>query len=158
MRPWLGSDSAMDPVATRRYLPPMASRIDSLWTAPYKSPLLWAAALFLLASGTARSELIHGVQLPDGTQKVGENRYRAKEDFDAVVKYYRSVYPPAAYPRKSIVNRPEVKAVHITNPSMKNFEGLNIYVANDEVRIYVIPVVEPKPTKKKGTEKPAAKR
>jgi hypothetical protein len=41
---------------------------------------------------------------------------------------------------------------------MKNFEGLNIYVANDEVRIYVIPVVEPKPTKKKGTEKPAAKR
>jgi hypothetical protein len=136
----------------------MPSRIDSARTALYKSPLSWAAALLLLAPATARSESIHGAQLPDGAQKVGENRYRAKEDFDGVVKYYRSVYPPAAYPRKSIVNRPEVKAVHITNPSMKNFEGLNIYVANDEVRIYVIPVVEAKPTKKKGTEKPAAKR
>jgi len=136
----------------------MASWIDSLRTALYKSPLFWAAAL-LLVSASARGELIHGAQLPDGAQKVGENRYRAKEDFDAVIKYYKSVYPPAAYPRKTIVNRPEVKAVHITNPSMKNFEGLNIYVANDEVRIYVLPVAEaPKPTKKKGTEKPAAKK
>jgi len=91
---------------------------------------------------------------------VGENRYRAKEDFEAVLKYYRTVYPVATHPRKQIVNRPEVKAVHIMNPSMKNFEGLNIYVANDEVRIYVIPVAETKPAKpakKKGNEKSAKK-
>ena len=121
---------------------------------------LWVAAAFLLVSALARGETVHGAQLPDGSQKVGENRYRAKEDFEAVLKYYRTVYPPATHPRKQIVNRPEVKAVHITNPSMKNFEGLNIYVANDEVRIYVIPVAETKPAKpvkKKGNERPAKK-
>jgi len=120
----------------------------------------WVVAPLLLASALARGETVHGAQLPDGSQKVGENRYRAKEDFEAVLKYYRTVYPAASHPRKQIVNRPEVKAVHITNPSMKNFEGLNIYVANDEVRIYVIPVAETKPAKpvkKKGNERPAKK-
>lgn len=122
----------------------------------YPFPLVWTAVL-LLSGPAAWSETVHGAQLPDGAQKVGENRYRAKEDFDAVLKYYKSVYPAAAYPRKPIVNRPEVKAVHIANPSMKNFEGLNIYVANDEVRIYVIPVAENKPVKKKGSDRAARK-
>ena len=112
-----------------------------------------AALAVLLWCQATWSETVRGAQLPDGAQKVGENRYRAKEDFDAVLKYYRSVYPPAAYPRKPIVNRPEVRAVHITNPSMKNFEGLNIYVANDEVRIYVIPITEAKPVKKRPSRK-----
>jgi len=116
-------------------------------------PLWCIAGLLLVASAGARGETVHGAQLPDGAQKVGENRYRATEDFEAVLKYYKTVYPTSAYPRKPIVNRPEVKAVHITNPSMKNFEGLNIYVANDEVRIYVIPVAETKPVKKKGNER-----
>ena len=133
----------------------MPARLNSISTRS-----LLVAAPLLLASALVRGETVHGAQLPDGSQKVGENRYRAKEDFEAVLKYYRTVYPVATHPRKQIVNRPEVKAVHITNPSMKNFEGLNIYVANDEVRIYVIPVAETKPvkpTKKKGNEKPAKK-
>ena len=83
--------------------------------------------------------------MPDGAQKVGENRYRAPHDFEETLKYYRTVYPVQAYPRKSIVNQPGVKAVHIVNPSGKNFEGLNIYEANDEVRIYVVPVPPPPP-------------
>ena len=33
-----------------------------------------------------------------------------------------------------------MKAVHIVNPSGKKFEGLNIYEANDEVRIYIVPL------------------
>ena len=123
----------------------MPARLNSISTRS-----LLVAAPLLLASALVRGETVHGAQLPDGSQKVGENRYRAKEDFEAVLKYYRTVYPVATHPRKQIVNRPEVKAVHITNPSMKNFEGLNIYVANDEVRIYVIPVAETKPTKRKG--------
>jgi hypothetical protein len=134
----------------------MAGLIDR-GRASLTSALLAAASLLLLAPGIARSEIVHGAQLPSGVQKVGENRYRAKEDYESVLKYYKTAYPPAAYPRKQIVNRPEVKGVHISNPTMKNFEGLNIYVANDEVRIYVIPVVEPKPLKKKGNEKPARK-
>jgi len=121
------------------------------------APWWWTAGLVFFASAVARGEIVHGAQIPDGAQKVGENRYRATEDFDAVLKYYKTVYPTSAYPRKPIVNRPEVKAVHISNPSMKNFEGLNIYVANDEVRIYVIPVAETKPVKKKGPEKATKK-
>lgn len=117
----------------------------------------WSAGLLLFAATIARGETVHGAQLPAGAQKVGENRYRAAEDFDGVLKYYKTVYPTAAYPRKPIVNRPDVKAVHIANPSMKNFEGLNIYVANDEVRIYVIPVAETKPMKKKGSDRATKK-
>ncbi len=123
-------------------------RLDTRNARPYKAPPLWAAVALLVAvSGVARADVVNGVQLPDGIQKVGENRYRAPEDFEATLKYYRTVYPTGSYPRKSIVNQPGVKAVHIVNPSGKNFEGLNIYEANDEVRIYVVPAA-PKPTAK----------
>lgn len=135
----------------------MIRAIDRDRRAVRTPPWRCIAGLLLVASAVARGETVHGAQIPDGAQKVGENRYRATEDFDAVLKYYKSVYPTSAYPRKQIVNRPEVKAVHIANPSMKNFEGLNIYVANDEVRIYVIPVAETKPTKKKGPERATKK-
>jgi hypothetical protein len=101
--------------------------------------------------GSARADMVNGVQLPDGAVKVGENRYRVKEDFEGILKYYRSVYPVTAFPRRQIVNQPGVKAVHITNPNGKSFEGLNIYLSNDEVRIYVIPPADgPKPGKKRG--------
>ncbi len=135
----------------------MARAIESSGRAFRAAPLWWSAGLLLFAATIARGETVHGAQLPAGAQKVGENRYRAAEDFDGVLKYYKTVYPTAAYPRKPIVNRPDVKAVHIANPSMKNFEGLNIYVANDEVRIYVIPVAETKPMKKKGSDRATKK-
>jgi hypothetical protein len=109
------------------------------------------AVAAVVVAGAARADLVSGVQLPDGAVKVGENRYRVKEDFEGILKYYRSVYPVAAFPRRQIVNQPGVKAVHITNPIGKSFEGLNIYLSNDEVRIYVIPPADAqKPGKKKG--------
>ena len=81
-----------------------------------------------------------GAQIPDNARKVAEHRYRAYGDFDAVMKFYKNTYSPANYPRKSIVNQPGVKAVHLSNPSGKGgWEGLNIYVTNDEVRISVVP-------------------
>lgn len=114
--------------------------------------------MLLLAPATARSEMVHGAQIPDGAQKVGENRYRPKEDWEALLKYYRSVYPPSSHPRKQIANQPGIKALHISNPSGKNFGGLNIYVANDEIRIYIVPVGETaKPKKKAGDTRPAKK-
>jgi hypothetical protein len=100
-------------------------------------------------AGISRAETVHGAHLPDGAQKVAENRYRVEQDFDTTVKHYKAVYPPANYPRTMIVNQPGVKAVHIANPSGKGFEGLNIYQANEEVRIYIVPVAETKPKKKK---------
>jgi hypothetical protein len=81
-----------------------------------------------------------GAQLPDGARKVAEHRYKSSTDFEGTLKYYKNVYPVSTYPRKSVVNQPGVKAVHIPNNSGKgSWEGLNIYEANDEIRIYVVP-------------------
>lgn len=137
----------------------MIRALDSLMAGFYKARPLGAVLLALWAVG-AKAESTSGAQLPDGAQKVGENRYRAPQDFEGTMKYYRTVYPVNAYPRRSIVNQPGVKAVHIVNPSGKNFEGLNIYEANDEVRIYIVPAqsavkpaAKPEPSSKKPGKK-----
>jgi hypothetical protein len=122
----------------------MTRALDSLRGHFYKARPLWAALAVLWVTA-AGADTVNGAQLPDGSQKVGENRYRAPHDFEETLKYYRTVYPVQAFPRKPIVNQPGVKAVHIVNPGGKNFEGLNIYEANDEVRIYIVPVPPPPP-------------
>lgn len=97
--------------------------------------LAWS---LLAASALAETEL--GAQLPDGARKVAEHRFKAPGDFAATLKYYRTVYPTSSFPRRNVVNQPGVKAIHISNTSGKgSWEGLNIYEANDEVRIYVVP-------------------
>ena len=107
-------------------------------------------------SAAAQRVVVHGVQLPDGSEKVGENRYRSsRRDFEQTLDYFKATLPAGNYPRRSIVNQPGVKAVHIANPSGRKFEGINIYQANDEVRIYVIAAEPPKkaPPKKKAEKK-----
>lgn len=118
----------------------MTRALDSLKGLFYKPRPLGAAVVAALWMSAAAAEVVSGAQIPDGSQKVGENRYRAPGDFDKTMDYYKSVYPASAFPRRSIVNQPGVKAVHIVNPSGKNFDGVNIYEANDEVRIYVVPL------------------
>src|SRR5436190_1342380 len=120
--------------------------LDSIRRHRYSAALLGVG----LWCGVAWAELVSGAQLPEGSSKVGEHRYRAPDGYDETLKYYRSVYPPGTYPRRTVVNQPGVKAVHITNPSKKGFEGLNIYEANDEVRIFIVeaePQPKPKPVK-----------
>lgn len=81
-----------------------------------------------------------GAPLPEYARKVAEHRYRAPSDFDGTMKFYKTALPASQYPRKNIVNQPGVKALHIANTSGKGgWEGLNIYEANEEVRIYVVP-------------------
>ena len=133
----------------------MTQRLDRLQRAFYKARHFAAVAAAVVGL-TAQAEVVGGVQLPDGSQRVGENRYRAPQDFEETVKYYRAVYSAGSYPRKSIVNQPGVKAVHISNPSGRNFEGLNIYEANDEVRIYIVPL-ESAAKPKRAPAKPAKK-
>ncbi len=116
----------------------MNATLDTPKGAFYKPRPLWLAGLMLLLPVGAGAEVVGGVQMPDGVRQVGENRYRAPGDLETTLKYYRTVYPPDRFPRRSIVNQPGVKAFHIQNPSGKNFEGLNIYEANDEVRIFIV--------------------
>lgn len=97
--------------------------------------------LVLLAGASAMGESELGASIPDGARKVAEHRYKSSTDFEGTLKYYKTIYPSTSYPRKNVVNQPGVKAVHIPNTSGKGgWEGLNIYEANDEVRIYVVPV------------------
>ena len=117
----------------------MTRALDSLKGLFYKARPLGAVVLALTAA-VAAAETVSGAQLPDGSQRVGENRYRAPGDFEKTLEFYKSVYPASAYPRRAIVNQPGVKAVHISNPSGKNFEGLNIYQSNEEVRLYIVPL------------------
>ncbi|HYO59884.1 hypothetical protein [Archangium sp.] len=125
----------------------MTPALDTLKGLFYKARPLGAAVAALWMS-VALAEVVSGAQLPDGSRKVGENRYRAPGDFEKTLEYYKAVYPVSAFPRRAVVNQPGVKAVHIVNPSGKNFEGVNIYEANDEVRIYVVPLqVTPAPAK-----------
>ncbi|MGO9063187.1 MAG: hypothetical protein ACLQIH_00445 [Myxococcaceae bacterium] len=110
-----------------------------------------AAALGVLVSAAARAEVLDGVQFPDKTMRVGERRYRVPQDWENTMKYFKTAYPSAQYPRHTIVNQPGVKAIHLANPDGHGgWVGLNIYEANDEVRVYVVPPdgVAAKPAKK----------
>ncbi len=100
---------------------------------------LFALALTLsLTAFAGDTEL--GAVLPDSASKVGEYRYRIKGNIEDALKFYKSVYPPREYPRKSIANQPGVKAVHIVNPSGKgDWEGINIYETSEETRLFVVP-------------------
>ena len=101
---------------------------------------LFSLLAVVVASQVWAGEVELGAVLPDGARRVAEHRFRASSDFDGTLKFYKTAYPPAQYPRKTVVNQPGVKAVHITNPSGRGgWEGLNIYEANEEVRIYVVP-------------------
>jgi hypothetical protein len=115
-----------------------------------------AAALVLLAS-PAFAEQVLGAQLPDQAKKVAELRYRTSQDWDDTMKYFRGVYPKEKYPRRDIINQPGVRAIHLANPNGKGWEGLNIYQANDEVRIFVVPSESMKPAKKTPPKKPGKK-
>jgi hypothetical protein len=126
--------------------------LDTPKSGPYKTRPLWLVGLLLFAVPASAMEVEGGAQVPDGAQKVAERRYRTRQDLEETLKYYKKEYPPNAYPRKSIVNQPGIKALHIVNPSGKGFEGLNIYVANDEVRIYVVPVGDGKTKKDEKKE------
>ncbi len=134
----MGASSWLDAVQSLIYLPVLVKRIVS------------ALSVFTLAfAGVASAETELGAQLPDGARKVAEHRYRSSTDFDATLKYYKTVYPSSQYPRKAVVNQPGVKAIHIVNSSGRgSWEGLNIYEANEEVRIYIVPAVAPVRKKK----------
>ena len=119
----------------------MSERLDTPQRVFYMPARLMVVAAALWAA-VATAGVVDGVQLPDGATKVGERRYRAGRDFDATLKYFRTVYPPSQYPRSSIVNQPSVRGVHIAFPRGKKYAGLNVYedkVNVREVRIYLVP-------------------
>lgn len=100
--------------------------------------MMRALLLLLSVSATALAESDLGATLPDNARQVGEHRYKSLSDWEGTLKFYRKVYSPSTY--RNVINQPGVKAIHIPNPSGKgDWLGLNVYEANEEVRIYVVP-------------------
>jgi hypothetical protein len=98
-------------------------------------------------------ERVFGAALPMYARKVAENRYRVAEDWDNIRKFYSREYPTKNFPWKHICNQPGIRAFHIQNPSGKGWEGINVYEANDEIRVFVVAVDAAKTKSKKSGKK-----
>ncbi len=103
----------------------------------YKAAL---AAVFVWWPAAALAEKVAGAILPDGSRPIAENRYRVDRSYEDTLKFFKTVYPPARYPRRAIANQPGVKAVHVENPEARpgGWEGLNVYELKGETRVYVL--------------------
>jgi hypothetical protein len=103
----------------------------------YKAAL---AALLVAIPGLALAEKNLGVTLPEDARKIGENRYEVERKYEELLRFFRTTYPPAKYPRRAIIDQPGVKALHIENPEAKpgTWEGLNVYELKGAPRIYVL--------------------
>ena len=81
----------------------------------------------------------HGVSLPNGAVRIGEDRFRLPDSLEASLKWYKSVYRPERYQRNLIANQPGLKAYHVSNPDPKGeWEGFNLYSYQGETRLYVL--------------------
>jgi hypothetical protein len=106
--------------------------------ARYKAALV---AILALGPGLAFAEVVKvaGALLPDGAEKVSENRYRVPKTYEETLKFFRQTYG-GRYTRRPIADQPGVKAVHIENPDAKpgSWEGLNVYELKGETRVFVL--------------------
>jgi hypothetical protein len=116
----------------------------------YKAALV---TLLLAAPAVARAERVAGAQLPHGSTRIEAYRYRIERNYADTLKFFRTVYPPARYARRQIVNEPGIKAVHIDNPAPRpgGWDGLNVYELRGETRVFVL--VAPVDKEKNGRRK-----
>ncbi|MGC3997336.1 MAG: hypothetical protein QM767_07465 [Anaeromyxobacter sp.] len=105
----------------------------------YKAALVAVLLLAVPGLAAAADLKVAGAVLPDGSEKVAENRYRVPRSYEDALKYFKQVYGPR-YVRRTIADEPGVKAVHIENPDAKpgSWEGLNVYELKGEVRVFVL--------------------
>jgi hypothetical protein len=118
-----------------------------------------ALLLALAAPAHAAGEFKYrGFFLPGGAVKIDDDRFRILQNWDEMRRFYRSTYPPAKYPRRTLRNQAGLRAQHLVNPQANaEWEGVNIYeTARGEVRIFVIgkgappEPAAPPPEKKEG--------
>ena len=123
---------------------------------------LLVTALLAWPAHAAGGFKARGFFLPDGAVKVDEDRYRLPQPWDDAVKFYKSTYPPAKFPRRTLRNQSGVRAMHIDNSAKGEWEGANLYeTPRGEVRVFVMPKTEkadepppPMPPRKAEQPKP----
>lgn len=100
--------------------------------------LVALAAFPLRAAGEFK---VHGFALPPGSVRVDEDRFRLPSQWEDAIKHFKSVYPPAKFPRRSLRNQAGLRAVHIANPAAADWDGANLYETREnkgEVRVFVL--------------------
>ena len=97
---------------------------------------LWAPA------ATTAAELPVEAPLPGSVTPLADpGRYRSGRGYEETLDFYRRVFNQTGGVRwRNIINQPGVKAKHVESLRKKSkWEGINIYEAQGEVKIYVIP-------------------
>lgn len=104
----------------------------------------YIAALVLIASVSwaTRAEagnplVVKGATLPSGSQQVGVDRYKSPSNYKDTLTWLDKQYK--SNPRKTIVNQPGIRGIHIVNDSRAGeWEGLNVYELDGETRIFIV--------------------
>ena len=116
--------------------------LDSPARCGYMTALVLAAGLVCAAPARAAGQLVvKGAVLPPGSQQVGEDRYKSPSNYKDTLTWLEKQY--RSYPRKTIVNQPGIRGIHIVNESGRgDWEGLNVYELEGETRIFVVSRVD----------------
>lgn len=122
----------MAPVLTRN------TGVDTLFGGRYKAArfLMWALLAAPVTARAGGATVVKGAVLPPGSQQVGEDRYKSPSSYADTLTFYSKQY--RNNPRKSIVNQPGVRAIHLVNDGKGDWEGLNIYELDGETKIFVV--------------------
>ncbi len=127
--------------------------VDTRFGGRYKAARFFLLAL-LAAPVTARAggaSYARGAVLPSGSQQVGEDRYKSPSSYTDTLTFYSKQY--RNNPRKSIVNQPGIRAIHLVNEGKGDWEGLNIYELDGETKIFVVARESQKSESKTGGNK-----
>ena len=104
----------------------------------------------LLAVPAGAAEIVdHGLRMPLGAQQVGESRYRVTSNYDETIKFFRY---HKSYKRTEIISQPGIRAINLQNDGPGDWDSINIYEKDGEVRVFVIPRTAP-PKKERRKEK-----
>lgn len=127
--------------------------VDTRFGGRYKAALFFLWALLAVPTpARAGSATVKGVVLPPGSQQVGEDRFKSPSNYADTLTFYSKQY--RNNPRKSIVNQPGIRAVHLVNDGKGAWEGLNIYELDGETKIFVVARDSPKSASKSNAKKP----
>jgi len=104
-------------------------------------PLFFAACALLVASTARASEFpMEAPVVPQAVPLAEPGRYRSNRSFDETIEFYERLFRRTGGVRwYNVINLPGIKAKHIESlRSKSDWEGINIYEYQNEVRLFVI--------------------
>jgi len=93
---------------------------------------MWLATPAAAADGL----VVKGAVLPNGSKQVGEDRYKSPSSWKDTLTWLDKRYK--ANPRKTIVNQPGIRGIHIVNEGKGEWDGINVYELEGETRFYIV--------------------